>query len=72
MASIFDNTPIQIPCPKCGHKTSMTIGQAKKNPEFVCQCGTTVVLESSGLRSGVSSADKALEDFKRSLKRFGK
>lgn len=55
----FDRGEIEIPCPKCGHKTAGTIGRFKRDRQFSCAgCGATVVPDFSEFDKGA----RAVED----------
>lgn len=72
MPGFFDNQSIDIPCPKCGKKHPKTTGWLKANNHIVCGCGARINLETSGLKSGLASADRSLDDLRRTLRNFGR
>ncbi len=70
---MFEDAEIGIPCPKCGHETKQTVGWLKANTEFTCpSCGSVIEVEAEELLTGLKKADKALADFRKTLRGFGK
>ncbi|TIV38923.1 MAG: hypothetical protein E5V91_12305 [Mesorhizobium sp.] len=70
---MFDNAEIEIPCPKCRHKTSKTIAWIKAHSDFVCAgCGVTIALEKKKLLAGLDDVDKSLAKFRKTLSGLGK
>ena len=72
MSSLFDDAGIEVACERCGHKTMKTIGWIKSHTQLTCQCGTLINIDSSQLQSGLKEVDRSLEDFKKTLRKFGK
>lgn len=72
MAGIIDGAEIEIPCENCGRKTNKSIGWIKTNTNFICDCGTRIVLDSDKLRREISKADRAIDEFQAQLKKFNK
>lgn len=71
--NVFDSKTITIPCPNCGEKIQETIGRLKHNPKIPCPgCGKTLAINADELTKGVDSAQKSIDNFRRSLGRFGK
>lgn len=70
---MFDKAEIGIPCPGCGHKNPKTVAWIKTHDEMVCRgCGESVRIEADELIAGLKKADKAVADFRKSLRSFGK
>lgn len=59
---------IEVPCPKCGAKMRPTLGDVQRGRTVTCPRGHKVTLSESG--SGIRRADKALDDFAKSMKRL--
>ncbi len=59
---------IEVPCPECGAKMGTTLGDVQKGRTVTCPRGHRVTLSESG--NGIRQADKALDDFKRSISRM--
>jgi hypothetical protein len=57
--------PWEFECPECGRKIQTTLGAVQKHQTVQCPGGHTVQLGEEG--SGIAQADRALDDFKRSL-----
>jgi hypothetical protein len=72
MAGFLDDRQISIPCGNCGHKTKKSIAWIKRNHEFTCKCGTQITLKAGQFTSEIAKAEKALADFQRTLRGFGK
>ena len=72
MKSIFDNQSIPIECSNCGHKTPKTVTWLKSHKQLTCRCGTVIEIDTGNLFSELRKADKALDDFKRSIGRLNK
>lgn len=59
--SLFDNQPIDVPCPKCGHKIKQQIGRLKSKQDVVCpECGSTISLNADKLLKSRDSLEKKL------------
>ena len=69
---MFGDASISIPCGNCGHKTTKEISWLKTHRSFICRCGTQILLDRKDFLSGIKSADKALADFKRRIRKIGK
>lgn len=68
-----DRAELDIPCPKCGHKTKRTIGSLKREPNIDCAgCGATFDVDLTKFNEGVRKAQQQLEALKKTLKGFGK
>lgn len=63
-------TRIDVSCPSCGSTIRVTLGDVKAERTVTCPKGHSVQLRDSG--DGIRRADRALDDFKRALKRFGR
>jgi transcription elongation factor Elf1 len=66
---MFDGE-IDIPCPECGHETSVAIRELETNanPSIVCGgCGKTITINADDFRDKLKDAKKAIEDFKKTL-----
>ena len=68
---ILDSQRIDIPSPKCSHKTSETIAKLRLNPKLVCRgCGSALDIDPRSLAQTVKQAEKSIADLKRSLGRL--
>lgn len=65
---MFEKAELPIPCVNCGNKTKKTVAWLKSHKTFTCGCGATV--DASPFVGSIKQANKAVDDFKRSLKRF--
>ena len=73
MKSVFDDSPIELTCPNCGHKFSERLGKLKNSPTLACPgCQTPITIDASQLDATVKQVDKKLADFGKALGRFGK
>ncbi len=71
--NMFDSKTISIPCPNCGEKVDETIGRLKENPKIPCPgCGKILAINADKLAEGTEAAQKSIDNFKRSLGKFGK
>lgn len=70
---MFDTQNLNIPCPQCGQKVEKSVGWIKANDSYVCPgCSGLVSLDKQGLIAGLNSADKALDAFRKSIRKLGK
>lgn len=68
---ILDSQRIDIPCPKCSHKTSETVAKLRLNPKLICRgCGAALDIDARSLDASAKAVDKSLADLKRSLGRL--
>lgn len=72
MSGFFDDQSIDIPCPGCGHKTTKKIAWLQSNGHYTCLCGTRIDLKSDEFKRELTGAERAIEDFRRSLRNFGR
>ena len=73
METIFDNMTIEIECPNCEQGTPLTIVEIKTQGKYTCGgCRETVRLDATGLSEGLETADKAIDDFVRSIEELNK
>lgn len=64
-----DNVLLQMPCPSCEQKVTEMIGRLKDDPNITCpMCGAACTFDSIVLAKNVAAAEKALTDFRRTLK----
>jgi len=64
----FDSADIELTCPKCAHKFKQQLGGLKNDPDIPCPgCGELIHINAKGLRDGIKSADKSVEDLKRKI-----
>lgn len=68
-----DRAELEIPCPKCGHKTKRSIGSLKRDPNIDCAgCGVSFGVDLTEFNKGIRKVEEQLEALKKSLKGFGK
>lgn len=67
--SDFLNAPLELPCPECGSKIRVTLGDIQRGRTITCPSGHRVALQEQG--GGIRQADQALDDLKRSIERLG-
>ena len=72
--AFLDDAPISFECPGCGHEFSETLGRLKANPEIECPgCAKPIQIQSDeSVHRAVKKADKAIDDLRRTIKRFNK
>ncbi len=61
---MFDGD-LDIPCPECGHETSISVGELQTNadPHVICGgCGKTIRIDADDLRDKLSEIQKSLDD----------
>ena len=68
MSSQFDKHELSLPCSHCGRETKKSIGWLKGHREFICPCGVTV-FKADELIKGIGEADRAIDQFRRNLRR---
>ena len=69
---MFDkNARLDIPCPECGHKTSMAVREIECNPTYGCAgCGKNVTVDASQFKDGLKDAEKQINDMVKDLQRM--
>ena len=68
--NLDESTPIDIPCPKCGHKLTKSIRELKTNTKFACpKCGQG--FDSADFKAEIQKVDKAIDDLKRQIGKLG-
>lgn len=73
MTSLFDGSPIELSCPKCGHKFSERLGKLKTNPQIPCGgCGVPIQIEADSLNTALGQVDESLADLRRTIDSFNK
>jgi len=71
--STFDSHIVTIPCPNCGEKIDETIGRLKQDPKIPCPgCGKVLAIDAQQFRDVEKGVEKSLDDFRRTLGKFGK
>jgi len=68
VTNLNESATIDIPCPKCQHKTTKSIGWLKANSQFTCECGVVVVLQHEELLEGLAEIDARIEALKQRFK----
>jgi hypothetical protein len=68
---MFEKAEIPIPC-DCGRKTKKTVAWLKTHKDFTCGCGRRIEVDASQFNREMKKVDKAIDDFKRSLRRLGR
>jgi uncharacterized Zn finger protein len=69
MSDLNMNAKVPLPCPNCGHKVKHTLTRIKGDPDLTCpKCGVTTKWNAKGLRKGLETTQKAIDDLKRALK----
>jgi ssDNA-binding Zn-finger/Zn-ribbon topoisomerase 1 len=61
-------TKVEVPCPECGRKLRVTLGDIKQGRTVSCSGGHRVTLKDGG--KGIEKVDKALNDVARKLNRL--
>ena len=68
-----DGQTITLPCGHCGQKFTQTIGWLKLHGAHTCQgCGAVTTVDLAKHTQGIAQAQKALDQFEASLRKFGK
>jgi len=65
---ILDSQTVPITCPRCGRKTVKNIGWVRTTSRYTCDCGTPISLQTDQFRRSLGDLDRAVEEFKRTLK----
>lgn len=66
----LDDAKITITCPGCGKKFEERVGRLKQNPTLACPgCGKDIQIEGG---AGFDKANKAVDDFRKSIRDIGK
>ncbi len=69
----IDSHTVSIPCPGCGEKIEETLGRLKDDAHLVCtSCGQKVFVDAEKFRAGIAAAEKAMDEFRRTLGKLGK
>lgn len=68
---MFDEKTIEVPCPHCHHKQSITIGEIKTSPEIECAACFKRFRIDSGNIEELDRLGKAYEDTLEKLARAG-
>ena len=63
---------IGIPCPSCGQKRTETIAWFQRHLQYTCACGQSIAIDTTQLKQGIATAQKALDDFAASIAKLGK
>ena len=73
MKSPFDDSPIELTCPSCGHKFKERIGKLNTNPQLPCPaCQSVITIEANSLNTAVKQVDKSMADLRKTGAGFGK
>jgi len=68
VSNLNDRATIDVPCPKCGHKTVQSIAWLKTNTQYTCVCGGTVTLESEEFLRELDQIDKSIGNLRSRFK----
>jgi hypothetical protein len=68
---LFDNAELRVPCGNCSRETKKTVAWLKTHESFTCSCGTRTEIDARKFVRELQKVDKALDDLKRELERFG-
>lgn len=72
MSHLFGDQQLALTCAKCGHQFHETVARLETDPDIPCpECGVVTHYEASQFRSALTEADQALEDFVKSMGKFG-
>lgn len=65
---------IQIDCTDCKSKVEVTLQQIADKKTVVCRCGQKIKLQdkNNSSRNSIKNINKAVDDFNKTLKNFGK
>ncbi len=64
-----DDRVVNLPCPKCGHKTAITVGKLKTETDLhvTCSgCASTFRVDNKELKRLIKAYDDLLESLKKS------
>ena len=65
---IFDKARIEFSCPDCDFQMAKEVGWLNSHSHIVCEgCGTSIRLETKSLKSGIASAENAIDDFSKRI-----
>jgi DNA-directed RNA polymerase subunit RPC12/RpoP len=71
MSDLNMDATLPVPCQNCGHKVEQTLARLKTDPVITCpKCGVATKYDAEGLRKGLESAQKSIDDLRRSLKKL--
>ncbi len=68
MPGFFDDQTLTLTCGQCGHETEHTVSRLKTRPAVICpKCGVVTEFNAAEFREGIRRAEKALDDFWKTL-----
>jgi predicted RNA-binding Zn-ribbon protein involved in translation (DUF1610 family) len=68
-----DSHTVSLPCPQCGEKFTQAIGWFKAHGHYTCGgCGASVTVDTTKFTEGIAEAQRALDDFRASIRKLGK
>lgn len=63
MSFSFDSQPVDLPCPKCGHKSKQSIGWLKANDSMTCPgCGARFNLDKTNFDQPIRQVERKVND----------
>ncbi|HUO04707.1 MAG TPA: hypothetical protein VMU16_05870 [Candidatus Binataceae bacterium] len=65
---------LDIPCPKCGEKATVSVGEMKANPQFqvTCKgCGAVRRFTGHAVQGSAKNMQQAIDDVTKKLKDLG-
>lgn len=69
---MFEKAEIPITCGHCGRQTKKTVSWLNSNRTLHCGCGARIDIDASQFSREMKKVEKAVDDFKRSIKRFSR
>lgn len=72
MDDLIDGAEIDVDCPECGGVVNAKVGELRRSPTLRCPNGHEIHVDGSQLDADLRPADRAMADFDRSIRNFGK
>ena len=71
MKSVFDEQPLPIPCPNCGHRISLTVKWFRGHNALRCpDCCFIACLDTRQVKQELAKVDKAIDGFMNAFTRL--
>lgn len=70
----ISTTKVDVPCPKCKSKNSLTLNQIQQQQTIICSgCKTKITLvdKSSSTKKAIQNVNKSFRELSDTIKKFG-